>query len=435
MCHRDKKTAGLKENGERQMSKQTKDIILRGGIVLDPSQGMKKKADIRISNGKIAEISEHMQEDPAAHASEAGNATVVNVEGCYVTPGLIDMHCHIYPVFPVARDGLPTIQPEAHMFQSGVTTAVDAGTCGSRDFIRFKEEVIDKSRLRILAFINIASGGMVNLDSEQDIREFHPEIAAAMAKTFDETVVGIKTAHYWVGKPFDEAHPAWESVDRCVQAGELCNKPVMADFQPTLPGRPYEELILSKFRPGDIHTHVYAQQFPVLDESGCVRREMFAARERGVIFDLGHGAGSFWFRNAVPAWQQGFAPDVISTDLYLDNVAGPVINLTHVMSKYLSMGMTMEEVIFRTTKRPAEVIGYTELGDLRINGCADIAVLKVQEGQFGYADSGHARMNGSRRLECVMTIREGTIVFDPMALAMPLWETAPEAYWRAPGVL
>ena len=123
MCHRDKKTAGLKENGERQMSKQTKDIILRGGIVLDPSQSMKKKADIRISNGKIAEISEHMQEDPAARASEAGSATVVNVEGCYVTPGLIDMHCHIYPVFPVARDGLPTIQPEAHMFQSGVTTA------------------------------------------------------------------------------------------------------------------------------------------------------------------------------------------------------------------------------------------------------------------------------------------------------------------------
>lgn len=352
-----------------------------------------------------------------------------------MTPGLIDMHCHIYPVFPFAQDGLPTIQPEAHMFQSGVTTAVDAGTCGSRDFIRFKEEVIDKSLLRILAFINIASGGMVNLDTEQNIREFHPEIAAAMAKTFDKTVVGIKTAHYWVGKPFDSAHPAWESVERCVQAGELCQKPVMADFQPNLPERTYEELILKKLRPGDIHTHVYAQQFPLLDENRCVRQEMFMARKRNVIFDLGHGAGSFWFRNAVPAWNQGFAPDVISTDLYLDNVAGPVINLIHVMSKYLSIGMTLEEVIFRTTKRPAEVIGHTELGDLRIDGCADIAVLKVQEGQFSYADSGHARMNGNKRLECIMTIRGGQIVYDPMALAMPLWETAPRAYWESPGVL
>lgn len=425
----------MKKNGVTWMSRQTKDIILQGGIVLDPSQGMKKKADVRISNGKIAEITESGAESPAVYMPESGEVTVVNVEGCYVSPGLIDMHCHIYPVFPIEKDGLPTIQPEAHMFQSGVTTAVDAGTCGSRDFIRFKEEVIDKSRLRILAFINIASGGMVSLDSEQDIKEFHPEIAAAIARTFDETVVGVKTAHYWVGKPFDAAHPAWESVDRCVQAGELCRKPVMADFQPNLPGRTYEELILEKLRPGDIHTHVYAQQFPILDEKGCVRREMFEARRKGVLFDLGHGAGSFWFRNAVPAWQQGFSPDVISTDLYLDNVAGPVINLIHVMSKYLSMGMTIEEVIFRTTKRPAEVIGHTELGDLRINGCADIAVLKVQEGNFSYADSGHARMNGSKRLECVMTIRDGHIVYDPMGLAMPLWQIAPEAYWKAPGVL
>ncbi len=417
------------------MSKHRKDIILRGGIVLDPSQKLEKKADVRISDGKITEITEDGQKTPEQYTKEAENATVVNVEGYYVTPGLIDMHCHIYPSFPFAEDGLPTIQPEAHMFQSGVTTAVDAGTCGSRDFIRFKEEVIDKSLLRILAFINIASGGMVNLETEQDIREFHPEIAAAMAKTFDKTVVGIKTAHYWVGKPFDSAHPAWESVERCVQAGELCQKPVMADFQPNLPQRTYEELILKKLRPGDIHTHVYAQQFPLLDENRCVRQEMFMARQRGVIFDLGHGAGSFWFRNAVPAWNQGFAPDVISTDLYLDNVAGPVINLNHVMSKYLSMGMTLEEVIFRTTKRPAEVIGHTELGDLRIDGCADIAVLKVQEGQFSYADSGHARMNGNKRLECIMTIRGGQIVYDPMALAMPLWETAPKAYWESPGVL
>lgn len=409
------------------MEKKKADILLKNGIVLDPSQNLKQKADVRIVDGKIIEIGKDLTADK--------DVKIISVEGCYVTPGLIDMHSHVYPSFPLEKDGLPTIHPEAHMFQSGVTTVVDAGTCGSRDFIRFKEQIIDKSRLRIFAFINIASGGMVNLDSEQDIHEFHPEITAAMAKTFPDIVVGIKTAHYWVGIPFDREHPPWESVEQAVEAGNLCGKPVMADFQPNLPERTYEELVLKKLRPGDIHTHVYAQQFPVLDQEGKVNSFLFEARKRGVMFDLGHGAGSFWFRNAVPAYQQGFYPDVISTDLYLDNVAGPVINLIHVMSKYLSMGMSVEEVIYRTTKRPAEVIRHEELGDLRIGSCGDVAVFKVEEGKFSYADSGHARMNGTKRLECVMTIREGEIVYDPGALSMPVWETAPAAYWTSPGVL
>lgn len=403
------------------------EILLKGGNVLDPSQNINEKKDIRIVNRKIAEIGNNLP--------ESVKTKVIQAEGCYVTPGLVDMHCHVYPCFPLEPDGLPTISPEAHMFQSGVTTAVDAGTCGSRDFIRFKERVIDKSKLRIFAFVNIASGGMVNLNTEQDIREFHPEIAAALAKTFDDVVVGIKTAHYWVGIPFDEGHPPWESVDRAVEAGNLCKKPVMADFQPNLPERTYEELIMKRLRPGDIHTHVYAQQFPVIDETGKVNTVLFEARKRGILFDLGHGAGSFWFRNAVPALKQGFYPDVISTDLYLDNVAGPVINLLHVMSKYLSMGMPVEEVIYRASKRPAEVIGHKELGDLRIGSCADVAVLRIEEGNFGYADSGHARMEGKQRFECVMTIRNGEIVYDPNALSMPKWETAPEAYWVSPGVL
>lgn len=409
------------------MITEKKDLLLCGGIVLDPSQKINRKADVHVIDGKIAEIGEDLPGNP--------NSVRINVEGCYVVPGLIDMHSHVYPSFPFAEDGLPTIHPEAHMFQSGVTTVVDAGTCGCRDFMYFKEQIIDKSRLRILAFVNIASGGMVNLESEQNIREFHPEIAAAIAKEFDSVVVGIKTAHYWVGIPFDKDHPAWESVDRAVEAGELCHKPVMADFQPNLPERTYEELILKRLRPGDIHTHVYAQQFPILNDEKKVQQFMFDARERGVIFDLGHGAGSFWFRNAVPAYQQGFYPDILSTDLYLDNVAGPVINLLHVMSKYLNIGMSMEEIIYRTTKRPAEVIGHKELGDLKIGGCADVAVLKMEQGIYGFADSGHARMNGTKRLECMMTIREGGIVYDPMGLSMPEWKNAPEAYWKSPGVL
>lgn len=403
------------------------DILLKGGRLLDPSRNIFEELDLGIANGKIAAIGKSL---PAENAKKT-----VDVSGCILTPGLIDMHCHIYPKFPAAPDGLLNINADAHMFQSGVTTAVDAGTCGWRDFLHFKEQVIDRSRLRILAFINIASGGMVNMSCEQELFEFHPEIAAAVAKTFSDSVVGIKTAHYWVGKPFDKQHPAWASIDAALQAGERCQRPVMVDFQPTLPERSYSELVLKKLRPGDLHTHMYAQQFPVLDESGRVSDFLRQARKRGVLFDLGHGAGSFWFRNAVPALQQDFLPDVLSTDLYFDNVAGPVINLLHILSKYLCMGMPLQDVILRATKRPAKILGHPELGDLTVGGCADIAVLKRVKGFFGYADSGHARIAGSERLECVMTLRAGQVVYDPNALCLPLWETAPAPYWQPPGVL
>ena len=402
------------------------DLILKGARVLDPSRNMDGVFDVAVKDGKIRGLE---KEIPAEEGEK-----VLEVSGYLLTPGLVDMHCHIYPRFPFEEDGLPTIQGEAHMFRSGVTACVDAGTCGSRDFLQFKESVIDRSKLKIFAFVNIASGGMVNLESEQDIQEFQPEIAAAIAGTYD-CVAGIKTAHYWVGKPVDSRHPAWESVEQAVKAGELCGKPVMADFQPNLPWRTYPDLILEKLRPGDIHTHVYAQQFPILDANRNVQEFMFRARDRGVIFDLGHGAGSFWFRNAVPALKQGFYPDTISTDLYLDNVNGPVIDLLHVMSKYLNMGMPIEEVIYRTTKRPAEIIGHEELGDLKIGGEADIALLDIREGDFGFADAGHASMRGTKKLECIMTIRAGEIVYNPMALGMPEWEHAPRAYWESPGVI
>lgn len=183
-----------------------------------PSLMYWKSGDIGIKDGVIAVLDQNLNPLLGKH--------ILNLNGSLITPGLVDMHCHIYPTFPVGGDGLATINADAHMFQSGVTTCVDAGTCGCRDIIRFKEEVVDKSRLRVLAFINIASGGMVHLTSEQNIRDFHPKIAAAMAHTFRDWVVGIKTAHYRVGLPEDDTHPLWESVDRALESGSLCNKPV-----------------------------------------------------------------------------------------------------------------------------------------------------------------------------------------------------------------
>src|SRR5262249_17934701 len=156
----------------------------------------------------------------------------------------------------------------------------------------------------------------------------------------------------------------------------------MVDFYPWLPERPYPELILDRLRPGDIHTHVFAQQFPILDDQGKVFDHLFKARERGVIFDLGHGAASFWFRNAVPAIRQGFVPDSISTDLHTGNVNGPVVDMATTMSKLLAMGLSLEDVIARSTVAPAREIGRPELGTLGLGAGADIAVFAVDEGAF-----------------------------------------------------
>lgn len=404
----------------------TYDFILRNGCVIDPANNMSGIYDVGVKDGKIATVKNRIE--------ESGDKEY-DVAGLYVTPGLIDMHCHCYPTFPMYDDSLPTIHPDAHMFRDGVTTAVDAGTTGWKDFPSFKEHVIDKAKTRVLAFINIADDGMVHLDREQEPSNFHPQIVASVAKVFDDVVVGIKSAHYWVGIPFDEKHHPWDSVDSMVEAGELCGKPCMADFQPNLPLRTYPDLILKHLRKGDIHTHVYAQQFPILNDNGQVNDYMFKARERGVKFDLGHGACSFWFRNAVPSLKQGFYPDTLSTDLYIDNIFGPVFGMTTVMSKYLCMGMPFEEIIYRTTKRPAEVIHHEELGTLSVGSCADIALFSIRDGHFSYFDGGRAKIDSHSKIECAGTFRAGEFVYNPNAMGMPRWEDTPAEYWTAPGII
>jgi len=159
---------------------------------------------------------------------------------------------------------------------------------------------------------------------------------------------------------------------------------------------------------------------------------MFEARRRGVYFDLGHGAGSFWFRNAVPAFKDGFPPDTISTDLHMANINGPVVSMLNTMSKYLSMGMPLAELIWRSTSLPAALIRHPELGSLSVGVEADVAVLRRLQGIFGFADCGKAKMVGNHKLECVLTLRAGQIVFDPTGLSMPEWEKAPASYWKLP---
>ena len=392
------------------------DLLLKNGHVIDPANNIDAPMDVAVAAGKIAHV--------APTISSADAAQTVDAAGLIITPGLIDIHVHVYHT---REPETLSIIADHHAFRSGVTTVVDTGTAGAKHFLHFKRTVIDRAKTRIFAYINIVKSGMVG-PFEQDINEMDAELAASIVLAYPDDCVGIKTAHYWVSEPFDEAHPPWAAVDRALEASDICKKPLMVDFWHR-EGRTYQEL-LQKMQPGDIHTHVYAQQFPILNDENKPADFMFEARERGIIFDLGHGAGSFWFRLAIPAYDGGFGPDSISTDLHIGNVNGVVHDMLNTMSKLLCMGMPLTEVIYRSTATPAQEIGHSELGNLSIGAEADIAVLRQDQGEFGYVDCGGARMNGDRKLSCEMTIRAGEIVYDLNGRASPAWEEAPPSYWN-----
>jgi dihydroorotase len=388
------------------------EVVLKGGHVIDPANGISGLADVAVGGGRVLSVGSALPVD--------GATTVLDVTGRYVVPGVIDIHAH---VFHTHRRSGYSLEPRVNTFSSGVTTVVDAGTSGWRDFVEFRTEVIERAKLRILALVNIVGSGMGG-EWEHEASEMSPRLAAAMAEEHRDVVVGIKTAHYWAKRPFDADHLPWTAVDRAVEAGERCGLPVMVDFYPWQPERPYPELILDHLRPGDIHTHVFAQQFPIIDDRGKVFDHLFQARERGVIFDLGHGAGSFWFRNAIPAIRQGFVPDSISTDLHTGSINGPVFDMATTMSKVLAMGLTLDDVIARSTVAPAREIGRRELGTLGVGAEADVAVFAIDEGAFSFVDCGKTRLEGNRRLRCVLTLRAGEIVYNPEGMGLPTWETS-----------
>ena len=406
------------------------DLVLKGGRVIDPANRLDGLMDVAVSGEKIAAVAKDIP------ASEAGK--VVDVTGLYVTPGLVDIHFH------VGHGGAPldwfTSEARSHIgplgiladiaLQAGVTTLVDAGTAGADTFVEEKAEVIDHAKVRVLAFLNIVANGM-NGGLEQTVDQMDPQRCAETIRRYPDIIVGVKTAHYWTSDPWDAEHTPWAAVDRAEECGRLANVPVMFDFWPR-PERTYADLILKKMRPGDIHTHVFAQQFPIVLPNGKINPIMAEARERGVIFDVGHGEGSFWFRNAVPAVQQGFVPDSFSTDLHTGNFN--VLSMMEVMSKFLAMGVPLDDAIRRSTVNPAREIHRPDLGTLSVGREADIAVLEELHGHFGYIDCGYARMDGNAKLVARMTIRAGRILYDPSGLSMVEWEKAPPQYFTTPAL-
>jgi dihydroorotase len=400
------------------------ELVLRGGHVIDPANGRDGVMDVAITGDRIARVAPRIDR-PAVKE--------LNVGGLYVTPGLIDIHVHVFPFRgPDGPTWQASIVPDAHSFRAGVTTFVDAGTAGADDFPRFKQHWIDRSTTRVLAWLNIAARGMG--DADQDPTNFDSVRAAEIVAAHPETIVGIKTAHYWTRDPWDADHQPWASVDAAVDAGNRCGRPVMVDFWPRPPERPYADLILKHMRPGDVHTHVFAQQFPIVNPDGGLYDHLWQARERGVLFDVGHGAGSFWFRNAVPAIEAGFPPDSISTDLHLSSLNGAALDSLHIISKCIAMGMPLQEAIHRSTVTPARAIRRPQLGTLSEGAEADVAVLRWIDRPRSYADCGGARLEGKGELQCELTLRAGRVVWNPAGLGMPNWTDAPEPYWRIPAL-
>jgi len=404
------------------------ELLIKGGHVIDPANHIDGVTDIAVSGGKIAAVEKDIP------ASAAGK--VVDASGLYVTPGLVDIHFH------VGNGGAPLnwFDPEARSHEgplgipadlalaSGVTTVVDAGTAGAETFLQEKEWVMDHAKVRVLAFLNIVGNGMSG-GLEQSVYQMDPKRCADTIKKYSDLIVGVKTAHYWANAPWDGEHTPWAAVDRAIECAAATDRPVMYDFWPR-PDRTYADLILKKARPGDIHTHVFAQQFPIILPDGKLNPILAEARGRGVIFDVGHGAGSFWFRNAVPAVKQGFIPDSMSTDLHTGNYN--ILSLADVISKFRAMGVPLDDLIRRSTVNPASEIRRPDLGTLSVGREADIAVLEEQHGRFDYVDCGFARLSGNVRITARMTVRAGRIVYDPSGLSMVEWEKARKQYFTAP---
>jgi dihydroorotase len=404
------------------LSAQTSyDLLLKGGHVIDPKNQISAVRDVAIRDGLIAAVATDI---PAAQARK-----VVDVKGLYVTPGLIDLHAHVFAgtAGPMLAGGHSSIFPDAFALKAGVTTVVDAGSSGRHNFEEFKRTVVDRARTRVFVFLNIGGAGMTGESHEQNVDDMDAKAAADLAMAHRDTIVGIKVAHY--------RGPDWRPVERGVEAGTLANIPVMIDFGDFRSERPFQDLVLKKLRPGDIYTHAYYVPVPMLDDHGKVLPYLFEARKRGVLFDVGHGGAAFEFRQAVPAVKQGFVPDTISTDVHSGSINSGMKDQLNVMSKFLNMGMTLDDIILRSTWNPARVIRREQIGNLSVGSIADVAVLGIEQGKFAFVDSFGARMDGSRRLIGELTVASGKVVWDLNGRTRDHWDrlgkyqALGEPYW------
>ena len=391
------------------------DLLLHGGHVLDDKNHIDAIMDVAIKNGKIAKVAPHI---PATDA-----AKTIDVKGLYVTPGLIDLHVHVYAGTGERNSyaGDNSLPPDGFTFRVGVTTVVDAGCAGWRNFEDFKQRIIDRSKTRVLAMLNIVGSGMRGGKYEQNTADMDGEATAAMALKYPQTVVGIKTAHY-------EGND-WIPVDQAVIAGTKANIPVMVDFGVDRPARPIYDLLVKKLRPGDIYTHMYSGLRQEQDPATLgPSKALIEGRKRGVYFDVGQGGGSFKWSLAVPMIKAGFVPDSISTDLHVTSMNAAMKDELNVADKILVLGVPLKEVVAEMTSHPAREIKHEELGNLSEGSIADVTILRLEKGTFGFTDMVDTRVDGKEKLLCEMTLKDGKIVYDLNGMSADRWTATPAAH-------
>lgn len=393
-------------------SAQDYDLLLKGGHVIDAKNNIDAIRDVAIKDGHIAKVATNI---PAKSAIKT-----VNVTGLYVTPGLIDIHTHDFwgltkHSYDSGDWGLP---PDGFTLRNGVTTIVDAGSSGWRNFPTFKERVIDESQTRVLALLNIVGAGMGNGPIEQNMADMDGKKTGEVALQYPGIVVGIKSAHF--------TGPEWTPYDQAEIAGKMAHIPVMIDYGSRRPERPLYQLLEDKLRPGDIYTHMYSGIRGEQDEqTGGPGKGMWEGRKRGIYFDVGHGQSSFSFAVAVPLIKAGFVPDSISTDLHYESMNAGMKDLLNVADKFLAMGLPLKEVIADVTWHPAREIQQTQLGNLSEGAIADIAVLSIDRGNFGLVDGGGTVMKAHEKLVAELTIKDGKFVYDLNGRASDPWNQPP----------
>ncbi|MBK9171231.1 MAG: amidohydrolase/deacetylase family metallohydrolase [Bryobacterales bacterium] len=385
-------------------SAQQYDLLIKGGHVIDPANSIDRVMDVAVTGNSIARVAQSIDRSQAKK--------VIDATGYYVTPGLIDLHAHTF-----GYSG--SIKPDDTHLPAGTTTVIDAGGPGYKTIDEFRKLVVNRSRTRVYALINIAGGGMVGNDVESDVSDMLPDKTAAAIKANRDIVVGIKTAHF--------GRPGYAALERAVEAGKLANVPVMVDLGILSPSDRTTKGKLERLRPGDIATHMYNdRQLELVDRfRGRVQPWSIEARKRGVIFDMGHGGGSFMWPVAAAATREGFYPDTISTDLHASSIMGTKSDMPNCISKMVVLGMSLQEAIMRSTVTPAKAISkFPEHGTLGEGKNADIAILKKSEGVFPYFDAWLKKHLGNVKIESVLTVRDGKIVYDVDGLAFPEWTTA-----------
>jgi dihydroorotase len=358
------------------------DLVLKGGRVVDPSQGLDKVTDIAFADGKVAAIGDNL----AAKDTR-------DVKGRIVSPGLIDLHTHVYwggTSLGVAAELLART--------GGVTTFIDAGSSGPGNFHGFRKHVIEPSPVRILPYLNISFPGIFGFSKTvmvgecSDMRLIEPREAVRVALENKDIVLGIKVR---VGKSASGTSGIMP-LDIALDVAEETGLPVMAHLDAPPPAR---HEVMSRLRPGDILTHCF-RPFPnaPVKPNGKVREEILAARARGVIFDIGHGAGSFGFGTARGMLAAGFLPDAISSDVHITSIDGPAFDLLTTMSKFLCLGVDLGTVIKLATVGPAAAIKWPDLGTLKVGSIGDATVINLASGKFDYSDSLGERLAGDKRL-------------------------------------